>query len=306
MNRLLLGIVAVSLLAWPIPARSEVVDKIVAIVNEDVVTLREVEKYVAVEKRSRYSSMNEYLRNIALREKLDAFIENLLITQQAHKLKVEVGDKEVDAAVADIRTRNMITESEMKEQLKIEKIDYKDFLEGIRLNITRSRVLARAVSQDITIDDDSLKQYYDSHREEFVEEELEIQHIFVSNKRPDGAERARAALAKLDDGQPFTEAAEEYSDEPTKGDVSSVKKEELIPELRQALNLLIAGTYSHVVQTPYGYHILKLVETKKGEAKAFADVKEKIREAIFRRESEKRYKEYVGKLKAASYIEVKI
>src|SRR5208337_4823032 len=119
-------------------------------------------------------SMNEYLRNMALREKLDSFIENLLIKQQATKLKVEVGDKEVEATVADIKKRNMITESELQEQLKIERIDYKDFLDGIRLNITRNRVLARAVSQDVTIDDASVREYYDSHGEEFVEEEFAI------------------------------------------------------------------------------------------------------------------------------------
>ena len=306
MNRILLGIVAASLLACPLPVRCEVLDKIVAIVNDDIVTLREVEKYVAVEKKSRYSSMNEYVRNMALREKLNAFIENLLISQQARKLKVEVGDKEVEATVADIKKQNMITESELREQLKIEKIDYKDFLDGIRMNITRNRVLARAISHDFTIDDNTLKEYYDSHRGEFVQEEYEIQHIFVSVKRADGAERARAALGKLEDGRLFTEVAQEYSDEPTKGEVSSVKKEDLIPELREALGLLIPETYSHVVQTPYGYHILKLVETKKGEILAFEDVKEKIREAIFRKESEKQYKQYVGKLKAVSYIEVKI
>ena len=196
MKRLLFVIVAASLLAGPVPVRCEVLDRIVAIVNDDIVTLREVEKYVAVEKKSRYSSMNEYLRNMALREKLDSFIENLLIKQQAQKLKIEVGDKEVEATVGDIKKHNMITDSELKEQLKIEKIDYKDFLDGIRLNITRNRVLARAVSQDVTINDDSVRAYYDSHREEFVEEEFAIQHIFVSIKRADGAERARAALAK--------------------------------------------------------------------------------------------------------------
>jgi parvulin-like peptidyl-prolyl isomerase len=243
---------------------------------------------------------------MALREKLDAFIENLLIRQQARKLKVEVGEKEVEATVADIKTQNMITESELKEQLKIERIDYKDFLDGIRLNIMRNRVLARAISQDVTIDDKSLKEYYDSNRGEFVHEEFVIQHIFVSIKRADAMERARTALKELDEGRSFGEVAQEYSDEPSKGDVSSVKKEDLIPELKDALNLLIPGTYSQLVQTPYGYHILKLIEKKKGETYAFEDVKDKIREIIFRKESEKRYKQYMAKLRAVSYIEVKI
>ena len=88
--------------------------------------------------------------------------------------------------------------------------------------------------------------------------------------------------------------------------MGSAKKEDLIPELREALKLLSPGEFSRIILTPYGYHILKLVEVKKGSALAFEDVKEKVKDAIFRRESEKRYKEYVAKLRAASYVEVKI
>ncbi len=62
-------------------------DRIVAIVNDDIITLREVEGFVTVEKVSRYTSMNEYVRNMALREKLDCFIESQLIRQEAHKLE---------------------------------------------------------------------------------------------------------------------------------------------------------------------------------------------------------------------------
>ena len=76
--------------------------------------------------------MNEYMRNMQLREKLDAFIESLLINQQAKKLKIEVCDKEIQETVEGIKKQNMITDSELKEQLKNDKIDYKEFIEGIR------------------------------------------------------------------------------------------------------------------------------------------------------------------------------
>ena len=61
-----------------------------------------------------------------------------------------------------------------------------------------------------------------------------------------------------------------------------VKKEELIPELREAVKLLIPGTYSNIVHTPFGYHILKLTETKKGQAASFESVKDSIRQKLFR------------------------
>ena len=78
MKRLVvIGCVLLPLL-WPGVCRAEVTDRIVAIVNDEVVTLREVERFVSVEKKSRFSSMNEYMRNMQLREKLDSFIEGLL------------------------------------------------------------------------------------------------------------------------------------------------------------------------------------------------------------------------------------
>ena len=193
MKGFVLAFSTIVLFLVPFVARCEVTDKIVAIVNDDIVTLREVERFVSVEKRSRYTSMNEYLSSMALREKLDVFVENALIKQQARKLKIEVADKEVDGTIEDIRKQNMISESELKQQLKKENVRYEDFVDGVRANLTRSRVLSRAVSQDVNIDDKRLKEYYDAHADEYAEEEFSLQHIFVSRQKTDALARARAA-----------------------------------------------------------------------------------------------------------------
>ena len=74
----------------------------------------------------------------------------------------------------------------------------------------------------------------------------------------------------------------------------------------QAIALLMPGTSSHPIITPYGYHIIKLVEQRKGEAVPFDSVKDAIRARITQQETQKRYQEYIGKLRSSSYIEVKI
>jgi peptidyl-prolyl cis-trans isomerase SurA len=309
MKRILLGLLAALLCSMPVPSRGEVVDRIVAIVNDDIVTLREVEKYVAVERKSRYSSMNEYTSNLQLREKLDMFIESLLIGQQAKKFKVEVSEKEVDDAVANLKKQNLIGDTELRNQLKREGIDYKEFTEGIRRSILRSRVLARAVLQDVAIDEKALRAYYDTHIGDFTPEEYRLQQVFVSAQRKDAAAVAKEALAQLDKGRPFGDVVKEYSDESAKGqgaDIGFVKQEDLFPELRQSLKLLIPGTYTQVVRTPYGLHILMLMEVKKGEPRPFEEVREQIKEQLFKVESEKRWKEFMAKLRASSYVEVKI
>jgi peptidyl-prolyl cis-trans isomerase SurA len=293
----------------PFVSRAEVTDRIIAIVNDEIVTLREVERFVAVEKKSRYSSMNEYTRNLQLREKLDGFIEGLLISQQAKKLKIEVTDKDVQETVDNIKKQNLITDAELKQQLKKDNIDYKEFIEGIKRSITRTKVLSRVVMQEMNLDDKTLKAHYDANVSDYVQEEYRLQQIFISSQKKDAAERARGALRALEQEKPFGEVVKEFSDDASnavEGDMGFVKKEELIPELREAVKLLIPGTYSNIVHTPFGYHILKLTGTKKGQAASFESVKNNIRQKLFTIESEKRYKTYISKLRSSSYIEVKI
>jgi peptidyl-prolyl cis-trans isomerase SurA len=296
-------------LIFVMPSHGEVVDRIIAIVNDDIITLKEVESYVYLEKRNQFTSIDEYLRNLQLKERLDFFISGLLIKQQAKKLKIDVSDKEVESIVENIKKQNLITEIELKEQLKKDNITYDSFAEGIRMNVLRSRVLARVVSQEIKVTDAMLKEYYDKHKDEYRDMEYHLKQIFISGQKADGNQRAADAYKLLDQGKTFEDAAREFSDDPSGmqgGDIGFVKADELLPALNESLKLLVPNTYTNVVQTPYGFHILKLIEIKKTDTPPFEAMKDKVNEQIVFQESEKRYNEYMDKLRKSSYIEVKI
>lgn len=289
--------------------RGEVIDKIVAIVNDDIVTMGEVQKFVQVEKQGVFTSADEYFRDMDMKDKLDGFIENKLVQQQAKKMKLDVSDKEVESVVDSIRKQNLITEKEFRERLEKENIDYKSFVEGIRNNLLRSRVLGRAVGTTVVVSDASVKEYYDKNPDQFRSEEFHLQQIFISSRREDASTRAQAAFNELQQEQPFEAVARKYSDDPSGvrgGDIGFVKKEELIPQLLQAITLLMPGTSSHPIVTPYGYHIIKLLEVRQGEAVPFDVVKDAIKARIIAQETQKRYREYIGRIRASSYIEVKI
>jgi peptidyl-prolyl cis-trans isomerase SurA len=303
------GLLLAGLLLFPLVAGGEIIDRIVAIVNDDIITMKELEKFVLVEKKSGFTSVDEYFQGLQIRDKMDAFVETLLIKQQARKLKLEVTDKEVEAVVDNIKKQNLITDAELKEQLKKENIVFKDFTEGIRTSILRTKVLSRAIASETMLSDQDLKKYYDAHLEELKEEEYRVQHIFVSGQKKDAQARAQAAYKLLQEGKPFEEVVREYSDEPNAaqgGDIGWVKRADLIPELREGIKLLIPGTFSGVIRTSYGYHIIKLIQMKKVDAQPFEAMKDKLRERIIQEESDRKYKEYIQKLRAASYIEVKI
>ena len=297
------------LLLMPWLCLAEVVDKIIAVVNDDIITLKDVERYVRVESHERYVSVKDYFRNLQIREKLDPLIEDLLIKQQAKKLKIEISDKELEHIVENIKKQYLITEEQLREQLRSENVDYKDFLEGLKSATLRTRVLARAISMDINVTDDMLKEYYNKHLNEFSEEEYRLKQIFISGSTKKSEEKALKAYELLKAGRPFEEVAKEFSEDPSAtegGDIGMVKKEELIPQLKQAIEGLAPGSFSGIVATPYGFHIIKLVDSKRIGTLPFDAVKEEIQQRIIQEEAEKRYRAYIEDLKRSSYIEVKV
>ena len=177
------------------------------------------------------------------------------------------------------------------------------------MNTLRGRVMAQVISPDVVVTDKTLKAYYDTHTDEFRDEEFRLQQIFISNKTVNAQQKIFTAYSLLKQGTPFEEVAKKFSEDPSAsqgGDIGYVKKGDLVPGLREAIGALAPGGYTDILTTPYGFHILRQAEVKKGDSLPFDDVKGKIHERIVAEESEKRYKEYIGKLQQSAYIEVKI
>lgn len=296
-------------LLLPALCNSEIVDRIVAIVNEEIITLGDVEEYVEVEKAEKIKSIRDYFLGLKLREKLELLIEDRLIRQEAKRMGIEVGEGEIDQVVEGIKRKNLISDDELKENLKRENISYESFRQGIRDAIIRERVISRMVTPELNLDDRKLREYYDLHKDEFREEEVRLRQVFISGVREDSRERAKKALSLILKGVPFEEVAKEYSDEPSGkygGDIGFVKKNDLIPELRDALKGKAKGEITDIIRSPYGYHILRLEEIKGGDPPPFDEVKEEIKRRLILEESQKRYREFVEKLKRKSYIEIKL
>lgn len=296
-------------LLLPALCNSEIVDRIVAIVNEEIITLGDVEEFVEVEKAEKIKSIRDYFLGLKLREKLELLIEDRLIRQEAKRMGIEVGEGEIDQVVEGIKRKNLISDDELKENLKRENISYESFRQGIRDAIIRERVISRMVTPELNLDDRKLREYYDLHKDEFKEEEVRLRQVFISGVREDSRERAKKALSLIIKGVPFDEVAKEYSDEPSGkygGDIGFVKKNDLIPELRDALKGKAKGEITDIIRSPYGYHILRLEEIKGGDPPPFDEVKEEIKRRLILEESQKRYREFVEKLKRKSYIEIKL
>jgi len=291
-------------------ARAEVIDRVVAIVNDEIITMKDLEAFLKIERKAtKFTSIDEYFRNLQMRQRLDTFVEGVLINQQAKKMGITVTDQEVTGFIEGIKKQNLISDEELREQLRKDNVTYEQFREGIKMNSLRTRLLMRVVSTEVNITENALKSYYDSHQDYFKEEEFHVQHIFISGQHKDIRERAEKAYKQLTAGTPFEEVARNLSDDPSArqgGDIGFVKRSDLLPTLREALSNLQPGAFSTVVPTPYGLHIMKLIEVKKVGVQPYEEVKKVVGERMMMEESTKRYRDYIDKVKKSSYIEVKI
>ncbi|NLT22045.1 MAG: hypothetical protein GXX82_03260 [Syntrophorhabdus sp.] len=288
---------------------AEVIDRVIAIVNDDIITLKDFEAFVKIEKRTKFTSIDEYFRNLQMKDRLDAYVEGVLIKQQTKKMGIVVVDAEVLDFIEGIKKQNLITDAELREQLRKDNVTYEQFKEGIKLNILRTRLLMRVVSTEVVVTEARLKGYYESHQDLFREEEYHIQQIFISGQHPDIRDRAEKAYTQLTSGTPFEDVARGLSDDPSArqgGDIGFVKRGDLMPTLRDGLNNVQPGSFTQVIPTQYGLHILKLIEVKRAEVLPYEDVKKIVNDRMVMEESNKRYRDYMDKLKKTSYIEIKI
>jgi len=318
-------IVFILLLCGPLlsPLRSpaEIVERSVAVVNDEIIFLSELEEYgkpyfEEIRKKTPPGETQEKLTR-ARRDVLDQLVENKLLDQEIKKRKVEVSDKDIDAAVEDILKQNRITLNEMKMALAKDGMTLTTYRERLRDNIGRMRLISREIKSKIVIHDEDIRRVYRERIQEYmIPLEVKLQQIFFAAPRDAAPEKVAAiekqageVLKQAKEGGDFSELARKFSQSPEGkegGNLGFFKSKELIPELEEASFSLEAGEISPLVRTSEGFHILRVMERRGGEPKPYAEVQDKIREEMMQAESEKKFQEWMKSLKSKAYVENKL
>ncbi len=308
-------------LLFPGNSRGEVVDRVVALVNNEVITLSELQEVGArllqdLKKNSLPSEREEKMRK-AQEAILTQMIENKLLEQEIKKRKVEVPEKEVDAAIQDILKENRLNEEQLKMALAKDGITYSVYRKRIRDELGKMRLINREIKSKLVLKEEDLRKIYQENLKQYTEPlEVKVQRIFLPV--PQGAteeesekirREAERLLERVRAGEDFAQLAKAHSRGPEAsegGVLGFFKEKELVPELESAAFALKAGEASNPIQGRDGYHILRVLERKGGKPKLFADVQQEIREAKLKEESNQRFKEWIKDLREKAYIEIKL
>ncbi len=313
--------IAPFLLAALLAAPREVVDRVAATVNGDVVTLSDVreragEEYERAERLLPGKARDDAI-SAALRRAFDAIVADKLLAQQAKDLQLEVTEQQVDAAINDIKTRNKFDDGQFDEALEAQGLDRARFREQIRRELETYQVLQYKVRGRVKITDEDVRNYYQSHPQEFEGEgEIHVRHIFLPlapDASPEEEAKVRAQgekiLKSLKGGEDFAKVAREVSKGPSAqegGDLGFLKHGTIQKQLEDAAFALKDGQISGLVRAGPGLHVLKVEERRKGGGKSYDEAKEEIRNRLMEEQVGTYRQQYLDELKKQALIEVKI
>jgi len=297
------------------PAVGQVVEEIVAIVNDDIITLSEFKEY----HDSLYQMMRSQLQGEEFdkqyeREKkdmLDRMITELLLLQLAKKKQYNVGEDVKNYVDKLKRDNNIETDAQFQQALLQQGIQYEQFLKQIEENILRQILISQEVDRSIVVDETEGVNYYKLNQAEFVEpEEYKLRAIYLSTEAR-SADELEAKKTEISDkaaaGQDFAALAAELGDSPLKenqGDLGFIKKGQLDKTLEEAVVNLKAGEMTPWVQAKNGWYRLKLEEKKESRLKPYDEVKKDIWEKIFMQKKSKKLAEFLTDMKAKNYIKI--
>lgn len=313
-------------LLLPLNLCAEVVDKVVAVVNDEVITLSELEEETTGVFRSITESNPGVPAIDALEQarqiSLNSMIERRLIQQKAKKYNVTVTEEDIEAAYEQVRNGMSLSPTEFRQKLEKSGLTVESYRNKLRSQLLQSRLLSFDVRSKIVVTEEMILDYYDENYTSRVDKgSYYLLQIGCSWKKIDDPQKLAAekqetrkrterihGLAKK--GQDFRNLAEKFSELPSAsdgGDIGVFTLDEMAPAMRDAVQSLKPGEVSDIIETPAGYQFFKLLS---GEENAivvtagFEAVKEEIRQKIFEEKLKTAYSEWVKKLKEEAYIQI--
>ena len=275
-------------------------DKIIAIVNNEIITKSDIEDSKMFPNNS-----------------LSSLIEKKLQLQIAQKKGITTQDSELLSAIDDIKRANSFTsDKDFEDALLREGNSLYKYKKNLKDQLTILKIVNKEIKSKITISDKETEYYYLANKKQYLlPEEIKISYIYVPFKTSDPPEAVQRAQKKINDilsdlkkyNRSFSEIIKQYRDslEVNINENSGyLKKGNLLKELEKVAFQIKEGETSDVISTPSGFYILKVLEKKAKDYKPLDEVKDEIKNILFQDKTEKTYKEWLYNLKISSYIEI--
>jgi peptidyl-prolyl cis-trans isomerase SurA len=295
----------------------QVIEEIVAVVNDDVITLsdyrREYDARVQMLRSQFQGDEYEKQYQAMKAELLDGMITETLLLQLAREKQLNVSEQLKQQIDYVKKQNNLETDEDLRRALARQGLEWESWRKQFEETLLQQAVIYTEVERSISVEDSEVVAYYKDHKAEFIEpEEYKLGGMYVSgeDRTPEDVEaRKTDILAKLDAGEDWGAVAAEASDPPTKdtkGDLGTFKKGELEKSLETAVAGLKVGERTPWLSIKNGWYLLRLAEKKDSRQLSFEEARKSIEEKIYNERRQKKTDAFLKDLRDKSYVKILI
>ncbi len=310
-------ILATSLWLQPLFA-AEVCNRVVAVVNNDVITLYELDnrmKEMTGANPEELKLKSEAMYLDARQKILELLIDEKIAQAKIKELRIQVSNRQVDNYVEKLKRDNQLTQEDLVAGLEKEGLSYEKYRERIKRDIERAQLIEYEVRSKIIIREETIQKYYEEQKGTFgVAEKVQLAGIFLIRKNLKSEEemrelygKAQEIAAKLKAGADFSRMAGTYSEGPGAkegGDLGEFTVDHLEPGLKSVVEALPEGGISDPLVRPNGIQIIKVVKKQTGKIRSLEEMKEAIYGILYQEEVNRRYQNWIKELRESAYTRV--
>jgi peptidyl-prolyl cis-trans isomerase SurA len=290
------------------PGGSEVVDRIVAEVNDEIITMSEVQNMAkALEAQADMKPTGKEDRQIQ-RKMLDTLINRKLARAEAKKRGITMSDKELAQALDQFKQRNNIPNDEaLKQALSQAGLTLNEFKQQLTDQFIQNRLVMAVVGSKVEVKDADIRKIYE---EKFKESGVQVHLRIIKLPYPPGAteaqkveqkDKAETIIKEARQGLPFPEIASKLSVSQT--DLGYVATNDVAPSLEEHLTRMKPKEVLPI-ETPEGFQLIQLVDRRTGQPRSFEEAAPVIKNMLMDREAEKYFEEWIKGIRDKAHIKI--
>ena len=287
----------------------EVVDRIVAIVNDDIVTLSQLDLAAVSYRKNIEASQESSARKKEVMAQmhiqvLNQLVESSLVVQEAKRMGIAVDDTDVDNAVENFKKEHNLDQERLELGLAAQGMTLGQYRERIREQILQSMIVSRAVRAKIVVTDEEIKAYYDSHSQEFkAKKKYHLKNIVVKDARD-----ISAVQEKLKNKVDFSQVAKAYSmgsNASSGGELGEFDISSFSDEIKKALGGVGKGQCTKPIDMGDSFQILYVADIiSQGQGPVQEEVEKRIQGLLYREHGEAQFSKWMEDLKNSAHIKI--
>jgi len=295
---------------------AETINKFVAVVNDEVITQRDVDQLLGVlyAQFSQEFTGDELLKKMedVKKDILNQIIEDKLVLSRAKELGIKVTESEINERLESVK-QGFPSEKEFYKTLETQGVTVANLKDRYRDQVMMKKLVDYEVKSRVSVLPSEISEYYEKNRDKFKKpDKYRVKNILIKAKDDVGLELAKVEAdniySRIKEGVDFDGLAKEFSQGPNAaggGDMGYIEPGQMLEVLDKAIFSLKKGEFSEPVKSEIGYHIFKVEDIKYGQHFSLEAVQKDIQMLLFQNKFKAMIAEWLADLKKKAYISIK-